>query len=161
MRKFQIEGVDRLNKLPKSYLNEMKEFGLITGSVVFGGWTKESDIDIIFVRNNKFMAKIQNYIIPASGSINDGANFYAYYAKYEDFYLNLIVTENEDQFNVWKKSHNLLMDLKKHSPLFAKQLENKEFRVKQFQLFRETFGWGDDEKGSIETPGEDIYIVRR
>lgn len=142
MKIHQIKDADRLPELPRQLLKKLDKIGLRTGSAVFGGWIKGiSDIDYILVKDDDFLEEISEYIINAGGSVNDGASFYAYYAKYEKYYLNLIVVEEKKYFDAWKDAHNLLMGLIKHSPTFKELIKEKEFRVKQFQLLRETFGW--------------------
>jgi len=143
MKAYQISDVEKKPEMPDFEISEMKERGLITGSYVFGGWKKAkgSDIDILLLRDNEYMKSIDKYLVAASGSISDGTTYRAYYAHNNGVYFNLIVAEREKEFNAWKKAHEFLLHLKIQSSDFAELLKIKKFRVQQFQLLRETFGW--------------------
>ena len=141
MKEIQIKETEKLEELPRKLFDKINNVGLLTGSKVFGGWKKGSDIEYIFVKDLDLMKELAKYIIPASGSVSDESSFYACYARYKGSNLNFIVVEHQKHFDAWKDAHDLVITLIETNEVFKVLMEIKEFRVKQFQLLREVFGW--------------------
>ena len=142
MKDFQIDDVRNLNELPNDLFIKVRKIGLLTGSAVFGGWVENiSDVDYIFVEDKNLMNELAQYIVPASGSVKKGTSFRAFYANYLDFRLNLIVVKDQKHFDAWKEAHDLTVSLIENNEVFKVLMKVKKFRVKQFQLLREVFGW--------------------
>ncbi len=140
MRPHQIATCKALNELPKELFDLVKKKGLVTGSIVFGGYKEGSDVDFIIFKGDFDFEKFNKYITPASESVV-GGSFYAFYGRYKDFLLNFIVTKDQSQFDAWKKAHNLVVEMVDKSETFAELMKEKKFRVKQFQMLRDHFGW--------------------
>lgn len=152
MLKQQKTNVGFRPELTKELKEELEKKGLLTGSTVFGGRTKDSDVDFVLIEDKNFMTRLNPYLCPASGSVNDGCNYQAFYARYKGWFLNLIVVKEQKYFDSWEKAHNLFINLVGASDTFKELAKNKDFRCKQFQLLRDTFGWED------YTPDEEEFI---
>lgn len=57
--------------------------------------------------------------------------------------IQLLVVQNEDEYNGWLAATQDMIDLCEESPLFKFLAKKKSFRVAVFELLRERYGLGD------------------
>jgi len=142
MNHYQVKALKEKPELTKELFLKINDVGLLTGSKVFGGWNKKhSDVDYIFVYEKELCDELLEYSVNATGSVSDDHTFCASYAKYKDFNLNFIIVKDQASFDSWKKAHDMVIEFNEKSSVFADLMKDKLFRVKQFQLIREYYGW--------------------
>jgi len=126
--------------LPNGVYEDIKIYGIMTGSKVFGGWKKDiSDID---------------YIIPPGFKwrLHDIVDFGGYYdSKYYsqdefqsikiesryDGILNLLFMWNQKNFDVWKSATEILSHIANDSHYVRVLMKSKKLRVTFFESIKD------------------------
>jgi len=140
MQEYQIRILKTYPEVTDELFYKITKAGLLTGSKVFGGHKDGSDIDYIMMYDEKLTHELLPYSFYSEGSVTNSSTLFTFYVRYKGDYINVIVTKLEEDYSSWIRTHDLVIELN-HSSKFKKLMQDKKFRVEQFQLIREQFGW--------------------
>jgi len=144
MQEYQIRILENYPELTDELFNKITKAGLLTGSKVFGGYKFGSDNDYIMMYDEKLIRELRPYSFYSEGSMTNSSTLFTFYVRYKGDYINVIVTKLEEDYDSWVRTHNLVIDMINGCYEFEVMMREKKFRVAQFQLIREHFGWTQD-----------------
>lgn len=132
--------------LPESIYKIVRKKGFVTGSLVYGGWNKEtSDIDCVIRSTHVSFDRLMQWGFYLSNDYaEDNRQYLSIYVKNESgAILNILVMQNEYIYRTWRKAHNIMLKLI-NIPFLRKAFKDKQIRVAMFELLKRIYR--DDHK---------------
>ena len=142
MKKSTIEQLKNKKRLPKYITEQILEHGFITGSWLFGCWTEQSDIDIVLPVDFEFdfyeIVQMGGIYEKSYFHINDDDYFYTIYVNLFDRknIYNLLLMRTQKAYDMWYNATKLMFRLIEKDIKFGTLMQNKENRVKAFEMFK-------------------------
>ncbi len=127
--------------IPEHLDFKLSTLGFLTGSTVFGGVTKDSDIDIVLKYNNQLINELKDYLVPSCNYEFNKARFFSCYIKIHEKIFNLLFFKKDIDYTAWKKANKLLINLLKGNEELQELIKDKKFRVELFTLLRNNYGF--------------------
>jgi len=145
-----ITKLEDLEIVPKELMDRITTEGYATGSFIMGGYKERtSDIDIIILDNTDLFDCIKPYSIPSPHYHMEDVVFSSIYVKSKSIIFNLLFVKDQNNIDAWLTAQKLCVRLNVESTEFRILMDGKDFRVKQFEMLKNYFGWGKKERESL------------
>lgn len=135
--------LEKLKRLTPALEKKIREYGVVTGSKVFGGATDDSDRDWI-IHPDFNINWIFGYAHHRwSEDYNDG-DFFSYYVMTEGGEIwNLLLMKTEKEEEIWRTATRCLRRLVNSEPMVESAMKNKDSRVAMFEAIKDILkGYG-------------------
>lgn len=134
--------LDEKQPIPDDLFNKILKKGNATGSFIMGGYDEnKSDIDFIILDDDNLFNLLKPYSVNSCDYDMNGVSFRPIYVRTKNNTLNLIFVKDQSNIDAWLTAQKLCVKLSAISYEYSKLMNNKEFRIKQFELLRNQFGW--------------------
>jgi len=128
-------------KLPEKFFKYIKKKGFLTGSKVLGGCSKNSDVDLVLKKDAYIMEHSDFFTYKKmeeqeEQKYENNCHEVAYITDSNGIVYNLLLFENQTSIDIWKKTTNTILQMKKDYGIIDKLCKNRETRVALFKLIR-------------------------
>lgn len=139
MKQKVIDALKDKKCISDSLLNDIHQYGFLTGSTIFGGHGPDSDIDIVIASNFPYtwkeMKEMTDYCLCSSELDYSGEELNSIYVKTKFATYNLLFI-NPKKIDQWIGATNIMAELCDSNDTIRELVKDKDNRVHLFETLK-------------------------